>query len=417
MNILHVIASVDPRDGGPIQGIVDQAEVLARADNPGGPVRTAIASLDPPEAEWIAACRVPTFALGASGRDVRRPSIRGNLLRRYRYAPGFVPWLKAHAADYDAVVVNGLWNYSAFAAARVLSGGAVPYFVFPHGMMDPWFRRAYPLKHALKQGLWLAGEGRLIAGAEAVLFTSEEERRQARGVFRGYGGYREHVVGYGTTEPPPATPRQTAAFHAAVPAVAGRRFLLFLSRLHPKKGCDLLLDAFVSTACARADIDLVVAGPDHAGLKVRLQARAEALGIAGRVHWPGMLTGDTKWGAFRAADAFVLPSHQENFGIVVAEAMACGTPVLISDKVNVWREVEASGGGLIGADTAAGVADVLGRWLALDDRAKTQMRQSARAGFAAHFDMVKAARELMRVIEAAYARRGFRTSEVAGNAA
>ncbi len=107
-----------------------------------------------------------------------------------------------------------------------------------------------------------------------------------------------------------------------------------------REGVRLLLRGFVEFAKANQDTDLVVAGPDQVGLVPELRAIARDAGIEHRVHFPGMLAGDAKAGAFRGAQAFVLPSHQENFGIVVAEAMACETPVLISDKVQIWREVE-----------------------------------------------------------------------------
>src|SRR6185369_13539161 len=131
-----------------------------------------------------------------------------------------------------------------------------------------------------------------------------------------------------------------AAFFAAFPALKGRQFLLFLGRVHPKKGCDLLIRAFAKSLDKIApDMDLVMAGPDQVNWVPELKALTKRLGVDNRVHWPGMLTGALKWGAFHSADALVLPSHQENFGIAVAEAMACCTPALISDKVNIWREV------------------------------------------------------------------------------
>lgn len=127
---------------------------------------------------------------------------------------------------------------------------------------------------------------------------------------------------------------------------------MYLSRIHQKKGCDLLLEAFAKVASTDPDLHPVMAGPDQTGWVLKLKAHAARLGIADRVAWLGMLQGDDKWGAFYSAEAFCLPLHQEYFGVVVAEAMVCGKPVLISNKVNIWREIEVDGADIVQSDLA-----------------------------------------------------------------
>ena len=124
---------------------------------------------------------------------------------------------------------------------------------------------------------------------------------------------------------------------------------------------------------------------------------ASELGVADRVLWPGMLKDEVKWGAYAAAEAFVLPSHQENFGIVVAEALACGLPVIISNKVNIWREIEADDAGLVGEDDQAGTDDALDRWLATSLAERAAMAEAARGCFLNHFEIDHAARSLLDV--------------------
>jgi glycosyltransferase involved in cell wall biosynthesis len=140
-----------------------------------------------------------------------------------------------------------------------------------------------------------------------------------------------------------------------------------------------------------------MAGPSaDAAYLEKLKAHA---GGDPRITFTGMLSGNMKWGAFAAADAFVLPSHQENFGIAVAEAMACGTPVLVSNKVNIWREIVDSGSGLAESDDAAGTLRLLQRWLALDPAAADAMREAARATFAERFEIHRAVRSLLETVE------------------
>lgn len=392
MNILNIIGTLDPRAGGPIDGTLRLTEAWRAAGH-----RVASATLDPPGAAFLPD-DPEVHALGEARAPAADPVRR--FWNRFGYAPRMAPWLRAHAPGFDAVVVHALWNYSTMAARRALVGGPTPWFVFPHGALDPWFRATYPLKHAAKALLWRASEGVLMNRAAAALFTTEEEARLAAGAFRPWR-VRSRVVGFGSMDAPADAEPQIAAFHAACPAVRGRRFLLFLSRLHPKKGCDLLLDAFATEAAANPALDLVMAGPDQLGWRAELVARAAELGLASRVHWPGMLTGDAKWGAYRAAEAFVLPSHSENFGVVVAEALACGTPALITDKVNLWREVAAADAGLVAADTPAGVAALLSGWRALDATARERMRRAARLCYERHFRFETAAARMIEVFEEA----------------
>ena len=134
-------------------------------------------------------------------------------------------------------------------------------------------------------------------------------------------------------------------------------------------------------------LHLVMAGPDETGWVAKLQATAAARGISDRVTFTGMLGGDLKWGAYDAAEVFVLPSHQENFGIVVAEALASDLPVLTTYNVNIWREVRDAGAGFIEADTQAGIDQLLAKWLALSSDQRQEMRVAAGACFARYFEI------------------------------
>lgn len=177
--------------------------------------------------------------------------------------------------------------------------------------------------------------------------------------------------------------------------------VLFLGRIHPKKGCDLLIRAFARVAVHDPSLRLVMAGPDECGWQAELQKLAQELAVNARVVWTGPLYGDLKWGAVRAADVFALSSHTENFGITVAEAMACGLPVLISKEVNIWREIESDGAGLAAADDQEGTTSLLERWLAMPDAERGRMRASALRSFSERFELNRFAQDFVKCLKSA----------------
>jgi len=379
MKLLHVISSIDPGGGGPIEGVRQLRAPLRERG-----VQVQVCCGDAPDAACVRDSELDVIALGPS-------------TLKYGFNRRMVAWLRAHARDYDAVVVEGLWQFHALAVCLALRGQPVPYFVFAHGMLDPWFRQHYPLKHLKKSLYWLLGDYWVLRGARAVLFTSGEERLRASGAFWPYRCH-EVVATYGTARPPQDAARLRAAFFAAFPAARGRRNVLFLGRIHEKKGCDLLVEAFAGVAAQHPALHLVMAGPQDAALRAALERRIAARGLAARVTWTGMLAGDLKWGAFHAAEVFCLPSHQENFGVAVAEALGCGVPVLISDKVNIWREIVGEGAGLAGPDTEAGTRACLQQWLRMDAAAQARMRAAASRAFCGHFQAERAAQRLLEII-------------------
>ena len=365
--LLHVIRSLNPADGGPVEVV----RLLCAAA--GGDV--AVVTLDPPDAPWLAEWPSPVHALAGCGG--------------YGWTPKLGRWLRARAGEFGGVFVHGLWQWPGAGTWQALRGTGTPYFVFPHGMLDGSHRAAWPAKHARKALYWRAIEHRVVRDAAAVIFTCEGERRAGRGTFALWLAQREEVVSLGTTAPPFAAADAREKFFARFPALRGQRLLLFLGRLHEKKGCDLLIAAFRKVA---PPLHLVLAGPcaDQA-YAARLRALAEGLPVT----FTGPLYGEEKWGALAAAEVFALPSHQENFGIAVAEALASGLPVLISDRVNIWGEIAQDGAGLVEPDTAAGTERLLARWLQADPLA---MRAAAGRCFATRFDIRRTADNLAALV-------------------
>jgi len=392
MNILHLIVSVDPQSGGTVEGVRRMYSALVDMGHPGD-----VLCLDAPEADFVHEFPGQVHALGPVNST-------------YAYTPALVPWLKSNATRYDAVIVHGLWQYPGLAVRHVLTrSGMPPYFVFTHGMLDPWFKQRYPLKHMKKWLYWPWGEYRVLRDAAAVLFTCEEERISARQSFWLYR-CREVVSSFGTSDVPTGGDALAERFLDAHPALRGKRLILFLGRIHEKKGCDLLIEAFARVCARMPDIHLVMAGPDTVGWGATLQARSTQLGVAHRISWPGMLAGDQKWGAFHASDVFCLPSHQENFGVAVAEALACGLPVLMSDKVNIWREIQSDAAGLVAPDTLEGTERLLLGWLSMWPAELNAMRLTARRCFERRFRMERVAENVVHIIEQAHQDTAFKST-------
>lgn len=380
MKILHVIPSLNPKGGGPVEGLLRMSRVHHEQGHD-----VHVVCFDDPASLWLRDLPLTPHALGAG-------------IGSYAYHSGLVPWLKENLPGFDVVVIRGLWQYHAFGAWRVLHKSNIPYFVYTHGMLDPWFKYAYPLKHLKKWIYWPWADYRVLRDAHAVLFTCEEEMRLAPESFWLYKA-NSRVVKYGAARPPADSERMRKVFYEAYPELRGKRLLLFLSRIHQKKGCDLLVQAFARVASLGRDVALVMAGPDQNGLVSGLKKIADELGISDRVVWPGMLQGDLKWGAFYASELFVLPSHQENFGIAVAEALGCGLPVLISNKVNIWREIQADGAGLVGDDTVSGTADNLLCWLSLTSAQREVFKVQALRTFEERYTVEQMANSLIDTIK------------------
>ena len=381
MRLLLVQPSVNPAMGGTAEIVYQLGTQLQRLGS-----QIEVLSLDDAKQPYVQRYALKLWALGPSTGT-------------YGLNARLVPWLKRNAIRFDAVIVNGIWQYHSVAVWRALRKRAPPYYVFPHGMLDPWFKHTYPLKHLKKWLYWPWAEYRVLRDAAGVLYSCEEEMRLARQSFWLYRAH-EHVVtlGIGAPQVDPLAARHRFLQH--FPQLQNRRLLLFLARIHEKKGADLLVRAFAEIAAQDASLSLMMAGPDESGLRASLERLASDLGVAGRIVWPGMLQGELKWGALHSAEAFLLPSHQENFGVAVIEALACGRPVIISDKINIWREIERDGAGLVTADTLVGTVQGLRRWLALSETQRAEMRARAASCFQQRFTIAATAAGLLRVVRA-----------------
>lgn len=414
MKVLRIIASMDPASGGPCEGIRNSIPELAKLR-----VHNEVVSLDDPKASFL-------------GKDPFKITALGPGRGPWCYSGKLLPWLIENLEGFDAVIVHGLWLYNSYAANTAIkrikrekangSGNVPKLFVMPHGMLDPYFQRAAgrKLKAIRNWAFWKIIEGKLISNADAVLFTTETELQLAREPFTPYKPKKEVNVGYGIKTPPAYPSLKKHTFFEKFPALENEPYILFLSRIHDKKGVDLLVEAYSSLISKQAKAakpkpvpagpenensmfedesfpKLVIAGP---GLETAFGEKIKQFvdsseQLKNYIIFPGMLRGEEKWEAFYNCEAFILPSHQENFGIAVAEALACGKPVLISDQVNIWREIKKEGAGIVAKDNLKGTFDLLERWQQMSAGEKVVMGISAKNCFEKNFAIGPATKKFL----------------------
>ena len=249
--------------------------------------------------------------------------------------------LRADAGKFDLMHLHSLYMYHDRAGAAAARRAGIPYIVRPHGTLDPYIFKRRRTRKAIFEW-WF--QNRVLEQAAALHYTTEDEWRLAAPVSRNPHGF---VVPNGLDTDEFADLPEKGAFRAKHPEIGNRPIVLFLGRLNFKKGLDLLAPAFGQVLAAGHDAHLVIAGPDD-DMAEKTRGWLAAADALDRTTFTGMITGDDKLAALVDASMFVLPSYSENFGIAVAEAMACGLPVIISDAVNIWPEVESAEAGLVG---------------------------------------------------------------------
>jgi len=373
MRVLHAIDSIDPALGGPVEAIRHFAAAAGKEGH-----HVEVVTLDRDISQWRSSWAVPVHAIPGA-------------FTSYRYNRGLGKWLAENRSRFDVVVVHGLWKFHTVGVWLALRHTSTPFFVIPHGMLNPWLKQAYPIKHLKKALLWHALVHPALQASAAVLFLCEEEPVLAAQTFN-LEKCRKEVVPLGIEEPRAAPQGAPGEFLAQYPELDGTPYLLFLGRICRMKGCDLLLEAFAATKDPDHGNRLVIAGPDEDGWQAELKKRAAELGIGHRVLWTGPLYGERKAEALRNASAFILPSHCETFPVAVLEALAYGKPVLITDKINIWREIDREHAGLIAPDTLAGVAEMLRSWFALSPPQKAKYGANALSCFRTHFEIAAATR-------------------------
>jgi len=380
MKTLRIIRSMNPAQGGVVEA-VNQAALAFNNEKH----QMDVLCLDDPDADWVV------------GNDSYHVYALGEGKTAYGVHFGYLKWLWKNARNYDVVIIDGLWQFLVL-GGYVLRLLDVPYCVFTHGMLDPYFNKDR-LKYIKKLPFWFLSERNVIAAAHATIFTCKEESILAEKSFPLFRA-KPHMASLGVQPYLSSGTDLNVIFLSEFSELVDKRFALFLSRIHKKKGIDILIDALSNIKNLPDDFMLAIAGPDSNDLKAQLEAQIEQHGLSDRVVWLGMLSGDVKWGAYHAAEVFVLPSHQENFGIVVAEALSTATPVLITNKVNIWREIDAAGAGFVENDDVGGIEVLLNKWLCLSNSERQAMSSMAKACYLENFSIKSAVDDLERVLMA-----------------
>jgi glycosyltransferase involved in cell wall biosynthesis len=369
MRVLHVIPGIAPRYGGPSTAIGPMCAALNRL--PGMEVELATTDADGPGAR-LGSESVPAglvthlFAVTFS--------------ERWKFSAGLWRWLRLHTRDYDLVHIHAVWSFACYAAGAAARKAGVPYIVRPAGMLSTY---TWGRGFGSKRLYWWMYERRTVRGTAAFHATSTEEAQEIVNVRPGATAV---VIPNGVEEAAWDVPRNPQALRQCCGRDVGDRpILLFLSRLHPKKGItDLLLPALAKLG---PDAFLALAGgpdPHEPTYPDLIHQQIEHLGLQKRVGLLGPVATAQRWQLYDGAAALVLPSHSENFGIVVAEAMARGCPVVVSTAVQAAEHVRAAGAGAIVPLDSTALANALAA-LVTEPARRAQCGAAGRTYAAQHF--------------------------------
>jgi glycosyltransferase involved in cell wall biosynthesis len=335
MKILHITPRYIPawNHGGPVKSVHEVCRELVKK---GVKISVFTSNADDP----VGVLKVPVETTQLlDGVEITYFPLR---TRVGSVARGLNTTLRKTVVTYDVLHLHGIYQYFTFAGARAGRGQGIPYIITPRGMLDPF---AIKRKGSLKKRIFIELVGRHdLNRAAGIHYTADEEKQLVeRFGFRTPG----FVVPNGINPSEYNEPCRPIHLLDKYPQLAKKQIILYLGRLDPKKGLELLIEAFARLAGSQPNLHLLVVGPDQTPYARSLKNKVLANGLKNRVDFTGFLTGDDKLWAFYLAKMFILPSYSENFGMALVEALCCGKPVITTKRVNIASDVIEYEAGLV----------------------------------------------------------------------
>lgn len=376
MKVLHVIGSVAPQLGGPSKAVIEMAQALIALGHEVEIVTTNLSG----KGRWFGAGTVSTkttegpICQEKQSENVKITSCSTVLPSRWATSFHMISVLREKIPQSDLVHIHSLYLFPTLVASWLCWRAQIPYIIRPHGTLDPLIRRRHRMLKFIYHRLI---EDRTLRKAAAVHFTSEDEEALASPVLPPGTATKVLSLAINTAQYEGLAEQQTAKQSLGIPA--DTFLLVFIGRMNFKKGLDLLGKAFLDVCDRHGKLSLLVAGPADDSSGTKMKEFIEKAGLSASVSFLGYLELAEQRTVLAAADTWILPSYSENFGLAVVEAMAAGVPVIITDRVNIWRAVSGANAGIVVKPAVPEIARAITRMVEISPAERRHMGDNGRS--------------------------------------
>ena len=364
--ILRITTTLDPKFGGPSIGVLESSKNLI---NNG--FKVDIITIDKKKFNKIKL------------KNLKIINFNNYIGKNYRFCISLIFWLFKNKKKYDFFIIHGIWQFPTLLARVILKN---KYYVFTHGQLDPFF--GYNFFKSLKKKLyWYLVEYSNLQNSISILLTSLGEKKNLNKTYVKTNKIKKKIIKYGIYKKKLNYKKITSIFSKKYPFLKMKNFYLYIGRYHEKKGCDIIIKS-IKKLKKKFKTPILFVGPsDNNKYEIYLKKLVSDYKLNKIIFFSDALFGDLKWGAISNCKAMLLASHGENFGISVVESLSAGRPVLITNKVNIYRDILISQSGLISNNTIDSFSKKLLKFENLNKSEITKMSKNSIKCFNKNFEL------------------------------